>query len=46
MLNCESCGARNPPEQDEYLAEYSGEYFCSDECRAKARRFEEGTESY
>lgn len=42
MLNCESCGARNPPEQDELLSDYNGEYYCSDECRAKSRRAEEG----
>lgn len=42
MLNCEQCGAKNPPEQDEYLAEYSGEYYCSDECRQKSRDHEEG----
>jgi hypothetical protein len=37
MPYCETCGAKNPPDQDELLEEYAGEYFCGDECRNKKR---------
>jgi len=41
MPYCEVCGTKNPPEQDELLAEFDDEYFCSDACRDKRRSSED-----
>ena len=45
---CEQCGEKAPPEIHELLNEsdYTGEYFCSDECRDIKRAREELHEHY
>lgn len=42
MPFCGNCGQKSPPEMTEILADYQGEYFCSEECRDEKRQREEG----
>jgi len=37
MLFCDKCGAKASEELSEIVGNYSGEYFCSEECRDKQR---------
>lgn len=46
MVWCSNCGKRSPPEMDEVINEYNGEYFCSDECRNVKRGREPQFDSY
>ena len=38
-MNCQNCGKQASPEINQMLLEdgYSGDYFCSDECRNERR---------
>lgn len=38
---CDNCGKKSPAELHEVLADYVGEYFCGEECRATKRAHEE-----
>jgi len=47
-MNCENCGKPASKEMNQMLLEdnYSGDYFCSDECRDKKREREDGLLGY
>jgi len=34
-MYCDSCGKKSPEELDQLVENYSGEYYCSEECRER-----------